>query len=649
MKRVSGLLSLAALLIAAAVVSYFAGRHLPVLVAAEHWIADYRIATLLPPEPQHPDILVVSITEDTLARFPYRSPVDRGFLADLLKALETRGARGILLDVLLDQPTEPEKDDRLRAVLRSITVPLAISSATQAEGLTPKQEAYLTDFVPEEERGLPNLAKDPYDSTVRWIFPGRTLDDSGDWMPGVVSLLADRLGHPMEHEPRPIVWRGSPADTTRAFASLPAHMVSLVPPAWIAGKIVLIGADLSLTDRHRTPFTVAPGEGTMSGVFIFAHALGTLLDDRKAPSWRPDWMTIPLLAGTVLLGGLLALLPLPLTIRIGTALGMIALYWIGAFALFRQVGVMLPLVVPAFAFSLATWAAEAAVIRSERKQRAFVRQAFSQFVSPDVVRQIVADPTKLALHGERREMTYLFSDIAGFTSLSEGLEAEALTTLLNDYLSAVCEGIHRHSGTVCNMMGDGVFALFGAPVAQDDHAERAVACALDLVIELEQFRKSMQRTYPAFGHTRIGVHSGPGVIGNVGSRFRFQYTALGDAVNTASRLEALNKHFGTHLCVSADALTDAYRDRARPLGRIVLKGRSQTTEVYEVLTKEATQDPRVAQYRKAYALLDAGKVVEARYAFSTIAAAWPQDGPTAVHLERLAEGERDTVIRMTKK
>lgn len=648
MKRSLGTAGLVVFLLSlAAGLSVLAGRHLPLMVSAERWLADYRIATLLPAEPPHPDIVIAALTEETLEQFPYRSPIDRGFLADLLRQIEQKGARAILLDVLLDQPTEPDKDARLAAVIRDLSIPLVVSYATPREGLTERQAAYLMQTLPPDDRGLSNLPKDPFDGTVRWIFPGRTLED-GTWGPGAVPLLAHKLGLSPPTTERPIAWRGKAADAPYAFSTLPAHIAGLVPEAWIAGKIVLIGADLSLTDRHRTPFSVAGEGASMPGVVIFAHALGTLLDNRPSQDWSQA-QTLVLIVLAVAIGGGLALIPLSLTMRLTLAIGIAAGFWIGAFALFHYAGTLVPLVVPTFAFGLATWATEAAVIRNERKQKHYVKSAFSQFVAPEVVQQIVADPDKLTLQGERRILTFLFSDVAGFTKFTENTDPEAVTQLLNRYLDTACAVIHRHQGTVCNFMGDGVFALWGAPTNQPDHAERAVACALELGQALEAFRKALDPAFSGFGATRIGVHAGPAVVGIVGSTLRLQYTAIGDAVNTASRLESLNKHFGTYICVSADALPDSFRNQSRAVGRIIVRGRNQPTEVYEVLTPEEAASDRIQRYKVAYALLDAGKTDEARAAFAALAEDWPDDGCVAVHMDRLAADASDTVIRMLVK
>lgn len=643
--RTATLVGLAGLLAIAAAVALLAGRFLPAVVMAERWVADYRVATLLPVAHQHPDIVVVAVTEDTLEQFPYRSPIDRDFLADLLTTLEARGVRAIGIDLLFDQPTEGPKDDRLKAVIRGLRTPTVISYATAADGLTERQAEYLEEFVPEALRGFANLAKDPFDEAARWIFPGRTTPE-GTFRPGAMALLATKLGVTVPNGQVPIAWRGRPDSETPPFRIIPAHAAGLVPTSWLKDKIVLVGSDLSLTDRHRTPFSVT--EGSMAGVVVHAHSLATFLDGRPGPDW-PGWVLIAVVLGSVVIGGLTAFVPLPLHFRLLGA-GIVVLGgWITGFAIFRETGVMLPLVTPTLAFGIATWVAEVHVSRQERQQRQFVRQAFAQYISPDLVDQLVADPSKLALHGEKRELSFLFTDVAGFTALAEKLDPDAMTRLLNQYLDGVCRAIHEHGGTVCDFIGDAVFAVFGAPVHQMDHAARAVACARAIGSATHEFQQAKLAEGLAFGITRIGVHSGTVTVGNVGSSFRFKYAPVGDAVNTASRLEGLNKHFSTQTCVSAAALSESEKLKARPLGKIVVKGRKEAVEVFELLEDIISGSDYNRRYRKAYGLLARGEADVALREFEALHRENSQDHCVSLHLERIRAGHRNTIIVMSEK
>ncbi len=226
---------------------------LPFFGGFERWVENYRIATLTPPEAQHPDIVIVAITDDTVSRFPYSSPIDRGFLADLLELMAARGARGVLLDVLLDRATEPDKDARFKAVIESYKVPLAISYGREPERLTADEIEFLDGYLPLARRGFGNLVTDDlYDGTVRGIYPGRALPD-GTFIPGIATRLVEQLGRTVAYVPRALAYRGQPADNVEPFLALPAHTAHLLPAPLLAGKIVLIGGDFSLIDRHRSP------------------------------------------------------------------------------------------------------------------------------------------------------------------------------------------------------------------------------------------------------------------------------------------------------------------------------------------------------------------------------------------------------------
>jgi len=623
-------------------------RGLPFLASIERWIADYRIATLTPPEPQHPDIVVVAINEQTLEMFPYRSPIDRKFLSDLLKLLEARQVRGILLDVLFDQPTEDDKDDLLKQTLTELTVPIAVSYGRQAEQLTDVQVDYIDAFLRPDLRGFANLVTDRFDNTVRWIYPGRTLPD-GTFLPGVATVLLKKLGLPLPQGQAALSYRGRPDAKTEPFRSFPAHAVKVLPAAWFKNKIVLIGADLSLTDRHRSPYAAAfEGQaGMLPGVVFHAHAIAQALDGRSAP--EVGWpVVLGLLLVCATFGVLLGKIHMGLALRVGATLIVILLLWVAGFALFRYVNVLVPLVTPSLAVGLALWMTDIYTGRQEREKKKFIQQAFSKYLSPALLEEIVDDPTKLSLDARRREMSFIFTDVAGFTTLSERIDARSLASMLNEYFNGMCGVIFKHGGTVDKFIGDAVFAIFGAPKQQKDHHRRAVACALELDAFAQSFLEAQIAKGKRFGLTRIGVHSGWANVGNFGSDERFEYTALGDAVNTASRLEGLNKYFSTRVCVSGSTAVRCRRQPFRPLGSIVLKGKTEPIDVFEPLTADRARSEYMRTYGKAYKLLSEGDQA-AEDILRSLQEADPEDGCVTFHLERIATGVRSNHIEMVDK
>lgn len=646
--RTNRLLIVLAIILAAGLLPVGLVRFAPFLQGIENWVADYRIATRTPAQPQQPDLVIAAINEETLARFPYRSPIDRSFLAGLLRTLEAKGAKAILLDVLLDQPTEPAKDQELYDAIRALKIPLVISHGGAAEGLTDGQVAFINGFVPVEKRGYANLVKDNLDGTVRWIFPGKVTPD-GQWQPGVVPALAELLGMTPSRELLPIAWRGRPDADTAPFRQFPAHAVPLLPGGWFKDKIVLVGADLSDRDRHITPFRTAfaGNAGVIPGITIHAHALSQLLEGRQPPR---QGLGLAMAAGLVaaILGLVLGLVEIALAVRLLLGLGIIAGFWLLAGPAFTSANILLPQIGPSLSVMLGLWLTDIWRGRRERDKRRFVQAAFTKYLSPVLLDDLMKDPSKLSIDPKRREMSYVFTDVAGFTTISEGMDATTLADVMNRYLDGMVKVVFAHGGMVDKFIGDAVFALFGAPRDMPDHAARAAACALDLDRFAQSFLAGETAAGRPFGITRIGVHSGPASVGNFGSEARFEYTALGDAVNTAARLEGLNKYFGTRVAMSGATAAQCPDIARRPIGRIVLKGKTEPIEVFQPLSAEEADSSLIRRYAEAYALMAAGDPV-APALFAALAESHPEDGPTILHHARLARGESDDLVVMGDK
>ena len=335
---------------------------LSVMRLAENWTADARMAELSAPTRQNDDIVIVTVTEDTLATLPYRSPLDRAFLGDLLRTLDAAKPRAIGLDILFDQPTEAAKDDALQQTLRNLNAPLRVAIADTTTGLTAAQAAFLATYTRDLDVGYANFVKDQGDGVVRWIYPGQIFD--GTWTPGLAHALVHSLVHPLVHplaqdingEPhrdaRTITYHHQPAPHTPAFRIYPAHLVKTLPSEWFTGRIVLIGADLPLIDRHRTPFAATRGaDGVLPGVVIHAHTLAQLLDERRVPRVGSGFEAV-LIIVLATLGMILALIDLTLTIKAGLfALSLLAYGALTGVA-WRLSGPMLPLLSPMVALSL---------------------------------------------------------------------------------------------------------------------------------------------------------------------------------------------------------------------------------------------------------------------------------------------------------
>lgn len=275
-------------------------------------------------------------------------------------------------------------------------------------------------------------------------------------------------------------------------------------------------------------------------------------------------------------------------------------------------------------------------LREEKLSAERAAAALSRYFSPNMVETLSRQPDCLAPHGEWREATFLFTDLAGFTPLAETLTPDALVALLNEYLEGLTEAVFAHGGTVMKMMGDAVQAIFGAPVADPGHAAHAVACALAIDRFAQTFRREQARHGVPLGVTRIGVNSGEAVIGNFGGAHFFDYTAFGDAVNVAARLERANKLVGTRICVGEAVVAKTPGFAGRPIGTLLLRGKTQALRCYEPLDDNASAVR--SGYADAFALLEAGDP-RSRQAFAALVGETDDDPLALFHLARLLRGD----------
>jgi adenylate cyclase len=272
------------------------------------------------------------------------------------------------------------------------------------------------------------------------------------------------------------------------------------------------------------------------------------------------------------------------------------------------------------------------------QQRLYAQSALGKYLPRDVAAQILRDPGRMALTGERREIYALFSDLQGFTALTHGLEPETVANLLNAYLDLLCQAVLEHGGTIDKFVGDAVVAFWGAPIARSDDGERAARAAIAMWRVGEAFRKTPMGDHPALGRTRVGLHRGLAIVGNFGGEGRIQYTALGDVMNTAARLESANKSLETRILISREAVTPAIAGVLRAMGRVGLRGRWTPVEVFE----PAPDFPADARDRlnAAYARFDGGDR-EALDVIRALAAEFPADAALAnlvARLERVGPG-----------
>ena len=412
----------------------------------------------------------------------------------------------------------------------------------------------------------------------------------------------------------------------------------------VAGKIVLIGTSaVGLRDLRATPVSAA-----IPGVEIHAQLASSILNQDFLT--RPNYAVGLEIAATLMIGILvIALVPKASSL---TSLPIIAFILCaiagGSWHLFDAYALLLD---PSYAIltsaALFSWLIYGNYSRAEA-QRQQVRTAFGQYLAPALVERLVNDPNQLELGGEQREMTFLFTDIAGFTSFAESMKPTTLVTILNGYLDTTCRIVMEHGGTIDKIVGDAIHAIFNAPLDQPDHAQRAVACGMAIDAFGKQFAASMRDGGHDFGATRIGINTGSCVVGNFGGSHRFDYTAHGDAINTAARLESVNKHLGTTICVSGSTVERCQGLHFRPVGNLYLKGKAMGLGAYEALSEEEAASERVHAYRTAFEELKSS-AAGARSIFDDLATRYPDDELIALHRRRLANGHTGADIVLDKK
>lgn len=350
-----------------------------------------------------------------------------------------------------------------------------------------------------------------------------------------------------------------------------------IPESAFAGKIVFVGTTAAgLGDVHASAF-----EGSAPGMFLQATLTDNVLaGEFMRPASRASSMLVTI--GAAITAGMLAL-----TLSVWWAVLAIGVASLGfVFAATRAVasGWWMPLVAPLAAATAATVGGLAWQFFVEGRAKREVKRLFSRYVSPDIVRQLMDNPSIARLGGDRREMTVLFSDIRGFTSVSETGSPESIVEQLNEYFTEMVDVLFRHRGTLDKFVGDMVMGLFGAPAHDAQHADHAVACAIDMSRRLDQLNARWRAAGKPALDIGIGINTGEMIAGNIGSEAIMSYTVIGDAVNLGSRIESLNKDYGTRILISEATKGRLTIDvRTRKVGDAHVKGRREPVVIYEVL------------------------------------------------------------------
>jgi len=427
-------------------------------------------------------------------------------------------------------------------------------------------------------------------------------------------------------------------------------------PETFKGKIVLVGA----TATGIYDMRVTPWGAVYPGVEIHANIIDSILHGNFLV--HSGWTKF-LDFGTIIVVGMVMGLAVP---RLKAVAGIVlCLALIGAFvaanmAAFVKFNYWLNMIYPVLTMITVYLGITIYRYVTEEREKKKIRGAFQYYLTPSVVNEILKDPSKLKLGGDKKNLSVLFSDIRGFTSISEKLTPEELVQLLNEYLTAMTDVVFKYDGLLDKYIGDAVMAVFGAPIDQPDHTLRACRTSLEMMAALRELRKKWAAEGRPDVNIGVGVNTGDMVVGNMGSQMRFDYTVMGDAVNLASRLEGTNKEYGTNIIIS-EFTYERIKDElfCRELDAVRVKGKKLPVRIFELLgdRKEAAPwQPFVELFEKGLALYREQRWDEAIAAFRGVLEIRPEDPPARIYIERCEAmkecppvGEWDGVCTMTKK
>jgi adenylate cyclase len=576
---------------------------LALILWSAHWLDGWenttwgwRVSTLAGPGEHTDDIVLILLDQPSLDWGELENgltwPWPREVYVPIIDFCTRAGARSVAFDVLFTEASGfgVLDDEALgQAIARNGRFVGARFLSVQAQGEQAGRLDEPIGEVAENARLLANVSEVPDSDGVfrraSLLRPGEQVPvpslGVGSWLVGEGQALE---ALPVDGGPVVLRFRG-PASVypTYSAASIVQSELRLlegaqptVDPDALRNKHVLFGFSApGLMDLRPTPLSsVSPG------VVIHATVLDNLLADDFIQT-MPGWAV---LLGTLilaLLAGALAVLARDTRTTVAVAVLVLLVPLAVGFVAYG-VGWWAPIIPGVLAAGLALFGGIVRNYAVEGSQKRFIKQAFRHYLSPAVIDRIMADPGALKLGGERRELTIMFSDLAGFTSLSEGLEPEELTALLNDYLTDMTDIILEEGGTLDKYEGDAIMAFWNAPIGQPDHAARACRAAVRCQRQLAARRPEFKERCGKEMHARIGLHTGLVVVGNMGSRQRFDYTVLGDAANLASRLEGANKAFGSDIMISAVTRDQAEGFLCRPLGPLQVVGRKAPVEVFQL-------------------------------------------------------------------
>jgi adenylate cyclase len=608
---------------------------------------DYRYQNAFDPEKaarikDEGDVVIVGISDNDLIALPESFPFPRDYYAHLIRNLTLAGARAIVFDITFE--SERDGDEALADMLRRVNN-VVLAAKVQTGGSTEFAEVrslektYNNVFYKDNKNigiGIVNIIKDRDDVCRRYMpmiiaegeltptlaFAGLNKAFKQDPL-RVVQLRDDAFVYgdraiPSYNPSDFLLSYYGPVETFRyipfsqviddqSFKTLDEidyemdiNMFDESVARLIRGKVVLIGSLMAEErDYHNTPMFVEEGgkpNFAMHGVEIHATAIQNVLDKRFVSVLSLGWEILLVILFSVLgFVGLLGLKQLKVKyvwlVEIGVFLAMFitigAIFELGVL-LYSNNSLLINIVNPSLSVVLAYLGTAVYQYLTERQQKAMIKGVFSHYLNPSVVNMLVNDPTKAKLGGDRRELTIFFSDIAGFTTISEHFNdrPEGLVDLLNEYLDEMTSIVLKYDGTLDKYEGDAIMSFWGAPIPQRDHALRACYASLDMQRRLAELRPKWKKEGKPPLEVRIVLNTGICIAGNMGGKDRFDYTVIGDSVNLASRLEAANKQYGSFIMLSEFTYTMVKdKVRVRELDLLQVKGKTEPVKVFELMGK----------------------------------------------------------------
>ncbi|MBW3005150.1 adenylate/guanylate cyclase domain-containing protein [Candidatus Woesearchaeota archaeon] len=518
-------------------------------------------------------IAIVAIDDKSLQEIG-RWPWDREVFAKTIKNINSSKTIGI--DVAFFE--ESEEDETLGAVLSDkVVIPVEFTSFAKDNGkIIGKRVLKPVPELSKAKTGYVNIVTDK-DGVTRAV----NMDISNEYDNFAQAVYKHYWGKELPEKSSRFLVNFAGVPGSFKYYSLTDVYNGRINPDEFKNKLVLIGA--TSPDMHDDYFVPTSKGKAMPGVEIHANTIHTMIN-KDFLKEQPKWSVILLM----LLASLgISLIIYRFRIKITTIIAPIILLAYLFLAIYAfEYGIIMNLVFVPLAI-VSTYTFEVVYLYSaEKKEREKTMGAFSKYVSPAVVDELMKDPEKLKLGGARKEITVFFSDIRGFTTISEKLSPEKLVHILNEYLTAMTDIVMKHEGVVDKYIGDAIMAFWGAPMKQPDHAEMACSTSVDMIKKLSELRKKWAaEKFPEI-NIGIGLNTGFAVIGNMGSYERFDYTAMGDTINLGSRLEGLTKSYGVQIIVS-ESTKKAVKNKFifRKLDLVRVKGKNKPITIYELICR----------------------------------------------------------------